>query len=513
MNHQWIIITIALSSFILFAMGLAAIFQRRLLNGYGFPMLMFCAAIYSIAYAFELTADTIDQAFMCLRIEYIGISFLSTFWLITALQCTNSHRYLKRTLLIPLFTVSFLTFFIMQTTLYTGLHYEKLDLLTVGGLSITQITRGPWYYFFTVYQYSMLIMGTLVLALKYRYAEVRLKEQYLILLLGSLVYGIAHLFYFLGYVPYNLDIGPVTLCVTAATFLIGMNREKLIHIVNKAQRHVFNGLPDAIVIVTPDLHILDFNPLFNSLFCPITNQIVGVSLANLLDSNHDLIDFAQTHESGQFKFMIHHNDQDETHYVATMSGLYNKKGKLHGKVISFRDVTIEEDQLKRLNELAHFDYLTGILNRHAFYEALPIQINSQPINTGLAFISIDIDHFKQINDEFGHIIGDFVLCNFVTTIKSHLPDQSLFARFGGEEFVVTVPCEDMSSAHALASHLQHFIASTPVPCESYLINLTASFGVSFSHDVTLETVDTLLRQSDTALYLAKERGRNRVELA
>lgn len=511
---SFIILIIILSSFTLFAMGLISYFQKRLLNGYGFPLMMLASTVYSLGYAFELMSHSVDQAFFFLRIQYLGIPFLSTLWVITILQCTNSFKYLKLKYTGPMFIVSLATLFVMQTTQLTGLHYAALDQVFIDGLAITQITKGPWYYLFTVYQYSMLLLGIAIMAYKYRHAEKRLKEQYLLLTMGALFYAGGHIFYLSGLVPYNLDIGPILLCLTSATFIYGMNKGKLIHVVNLAQRQVFNNLPDAVVIISPDLYILDYNPLFVRLFSPMSDDLIGVSFKNLMGHVHeDIPECLACETEKQCSLRFDDLQGNRRHFMVTVTNLFRSHNHISAKVVAFRDITSEVDSLEKLNELAHFDQLTGILNRHAFYKALEEQIIAcQTSNSGLAFIMMDIDHFKRFNDEHGHIAGDAVLKAFVEILRPLLSSKCLFSRFGGEEFIITLPCDNMSSAHAFASSLKDALNHHTIPWENKAFHITASFGVSFTPQVDRIQVDQNLRISDEALYLAKARGRNRVEI-
>ncbi len=128
----------------------------------------------------------------------------------------------------------------------------------------------------------------------------------------------------------------------------------------------------------------------------------------------------------------------------------------------------------------------------------------------LALLLLDLDHFKQINDQRGHAVGDQVLANVGAVLRSVLRVQDFAGRNGGEEFAVLLPDTEMSAATEIAERIRAAIAEISLPGTD--VSVTASIGVgSFPHHGS--TLERLERLADAALYLAKRQGRNRVELA
>ena len=169
--------------------------------------------------------------------------------------------------------------------------------------------------------------------------------------------------------------------------------------------------------------------------------------------------------------------------------------------------------MKRLNELltlqATTDPLTGISNRLKFGETLKAEISrSRRYTLPLSLIMFDIDHFKGINDTYGHLTGDKVLVGIVELVSKNVRVNDLFARWGGEEFMIMVTNSALDHARILAEKLRLMIEQHHSP-EG--IRVTCSFGVAqLLHD---ESEDRFIQRVDDALYLAKARGRNRLETA
>jgi diguanylate cyclase (GGDEF)-like protein len=171
-----------------------------------------------------------------------------------------------------------------------------------------------------------------------------------------------------------------------------------------------------------------------------------------------------------------------------------------------------EDAVERLNTLAYQDYLTGAFSRRFIFDQLENQVQlKERHNSSAAIIIFDLDHFKSINDKYGHTSGDAALKATVAVAKSTLRITDQVARFGGEEFMVLLPLTDALSAQRLAERLRQALEAMPIDADGQAIHLTASFGIAeLGHR---ETVALWVQRADSALYRAKHGGRNRVEAA
>lgn len=165
-----------------------------------------------------------------------------------------------------------------------------------------------------------------------------------------------------------------------------------------------------------------------------------------------------------------------------------------------------------LHQLARTDPLTGTLNRLALDEesARLFSATSRP-NT-LAALIIDVDHFKRINDEFGHATGDRVLAALAAAIRWRLQPPAVLGRMGGEEFLALLPGTGLAEAMALAERLRAAVAAMPPVSDADVPGVTISVGIAAYRPEDTE-VQTLVRRADRALYDAKRAGRNRVVAA
>lgn len=165
---------------------------------------------------------------------------------------------------------------------------------------------------------------------------------------------------------------------------------------------------------------------------------------------------------------------------------------------------------QQLWKLSHTDELTGHFNRRHIMSRLDEEVSrGTRYGSRLSLVLADIDHFKHINDTFGHLAGDRALQAIADLFRSKLRESDLIGRFGGEEFLMILPHTDLPGAEAFCHRLRDHIENHPVRLGDALVHITSSFGLA-SLSPELDTVQKLLRIADRNLYRAKSQGRNRV---
>ncbi len=167
-----------------------------------------------------------------------------------------------------------------------------------------------------------------------------------------------------------------------------------------------------------------------------------------------------------------------------------------------------------MREAATRDFLTGLLNRAEIFNLLERELErSRREHKPLSVILADIDHFKKVNDTEGHLFGDEALREIARRLQSKLRPYDGVGRYGGEEFLLVLPSCDYEGAIQRANELRETIAATRVISGDVQKVITMSMGVAVSECLGVGEVESLLKRADTALYAAKNKGRNRVEYA
>jgi len=192
--------------------------------------------------------------------------------------------------------------------------------------------------------------------------------------------------------------------------------------------------------------------------------------------------------------------------------LLDDDGNFAGVEGIWRDITERKNLERELERLATHDDLTGISNRRCILDQLDFALKRfHRIGKPLSVLILDLDHFKQVNDDYGHVAGDIVLKRFVELVHENRREIDLLGRLGGEEFLLILEDANRETAHFIAERIRHSIAhaSFRISNEAQL-HLTVSIGLAQATPHDQHVVDLLVR-ADKALYRAKENGRNQVQ--
>ena len=187
-----------------------------------------------------------------------------------------------------------------------------------------------------------------------------------------------------------------------------------------------------------------------------------------------------------------------------------RKELIHISSDFINDLLKQKKQIEELNHRAIQDSMTGLMNFHFFNETLEKEINrSMQYRLPLSLIMSDVDHFKRINDTWGHLAGDHILQSIAQCLQKSISEPNTLSRYGGEEFAIILPETDLTQATKIAEALRAEVQELQSEFEGVRIPVTMSFGIAdlfFKQD---NTKNTLIKKADHALYTAKKSGRNR----
>jgi diguanylate cyclase (GGDEF)-like protein len=204
-------------------------------------------------------------------------------------------------------------------------------------------------------------------------------------------------------------------------------------------------------------------------------------------------------------------DQGASDYVTKPfdAGELLARVKVQLKIKSLQDKLKQSNQL--LLELSHTDPLTGLNNRRSMMEALDREFErSTRKQSPLSLLMLDVDHFKKINDNFGHQLGDMALQSLASLLTGFLRQYDLAARFGGEEFSLILPETTEDAAYQVGERIRQGVENLQIEGLPDDFRMTASLGVATAPHSAIAKSDNLIREADDALYNAKRNGRNRV---
>ncbi|MCW8327712.1 EAL domain-containing protein [Photobacterium sp. SDRW27] len=271
------------------------------------------------------------------------------------------------------------------------------------------------------------------------------------------------------------------------------------------------------IIITNNRGIIEYvNQSFENLTGVKSKDIIGAQSSTLLKRTLDDEKEArkvqeQLKDGRTVNRVIARRQQDNSvlYEEKTISPIRNSRGKISHYISTGKDITERVLFESKLHKLAHYDLLTELPNRTLLQQFLETAIQqAKRTSTSIALLTIDLDHFKQVNDSLGHDIGDKVLLAVAKRINGALREDDTLARLGGDEFAIIIkdsvePANIITMANRILRHI-----SKPLCIDSRELFIAGSIGISISPDDTDE-VESLLKQADIALYRAKEEGRNK----
>ncbi len=467
---------------------------------------------WTVCYTFELSALTLPLTLLWANLQFIGIGAAPIFWLMTSLKLTGHQRYPAHALLIiailPLITV------ILAFT-NSSHHLFRVDpiLIESGRTLLLEANYGIWHkWIFMPYQYLLYGASILVLLYAYEHAKRPYKRQYLALVAAALIPLIGSVLYIIAVPPFeNLNPTPFLFVISSLVFGKAIFSYRILDITPIARDTVVENLKDAVLVFDSSHRLIDYNPAAVALFPTLRPESIGIASSELF-TDEDTLSRQISSDLGENEIDLtiqQESSGEQKHYRSSLSILTCVKGDRIGKIITISDITAQVNLLRKMEWLATTDELTELNNRRSFFQRATMEMErARRYDRPISFILLDLDHFKRINDSYGHAAGDLVLTETARRIRRSIRDTDIAGRYGGEEFAVCLPETRQHTAENLAERLRAIIADSPIEYGDKELSITASFGIIGRDKIDEETVENLFAKADKALYMAKEKGRN-----
>ncbi len=399
---------------------------------------------------------------------------------------------------------------IVALTVITNRYHEwayTYEFLTFGG--IFRAVAVPKF-LHVIFLCTMVLIGLIHILVVYRKIEVHGNLKSYIYLVTFLVCNIVYvicLFYFDPLqIKYNL-IYTVVLCQSIVFYLVASKFE-LNLVISKVKTEYIENIDAPILIVVNDGRILKYNKSAGKIF----KSLEGKEKSNVYDLKEIVVSERGKFNLFETKILQVVNDKAEEKFYklyinqVTVS-LLNKYN-----LIILEDITALRNIEQDLTKLTTIDQLTGLYNRQHF-KTLAEQLLRLYLGTNkpLCVFMLDLDHFKSVNDTYGHLVGDEFLIAVSKVIQAKLFDYGYVARYGGEEFCGIVEADSNEKINELLDDLRFAISTTKVNVSKFeKKSVTVSIGYYISKNLD-EDLDSMFRLADIALYSAKRNGRNKVE--
>lgn len=317
-----------------------------------------------------------------------------------------------------------------------------------------------------------------------------------------------------GYIVITLLVAA---CLTQA-FLVSRYRATRSHFIRE-MKDLYDNAPIGYLTLDKEGHVKRVNRALVDLVGYKKREMVGnMRLTDLL-ADPDAIDLEKL-ESGdqqlncikQRRLSLKDKEGNIIPSICSFTPRFNGSGALVLSRCSVQDFSEQAELEDALKEQARTDPLTGVYNRRYFWELATQELSRKGAESSpVSVLLLDIDHFKSINDTYGHTDGDTALVSLTHSCAEKLRKSDILARFGGEEFVVLLPGANLDEALQKAEEIRSHIASISVRLSNdAVLQMTVSIGVATMVERDIDELDDLLNLADTRLYQAKDAGRNRV---
>ena len=482
--------------------------RRRISSPVIMPLslIMFGSAEWAVTRSMSYLVDDrgLAIAFQYARFPGVALVTAAAFWYFLVLAGRGAAVGRRTALLLAIEPVALLVAVVTDPIH----HLVYLDAAPLGS-GVRGAVLGPLFWANTVYSYALLVVGMVIVSRTMVRAVAGHRAGIFVAVLGGSVPFVGSVASLAWPMPGGtLDLAPMFFLVTAAIWLWVERYGRPTRLVPIAARQVLSALGDAVMVLDPLGRVLDLNPAAVQALA----RTGSVSPGTLIGSRWDEVVVAEL-------VAAYDGSPEQTIRVAggswfdvRVTPMCDEHGRPLGSVVVVRDVTEVERLRADLAELAVRDGLTGLHNRRHFEVALAAAVESSAVSGApLSAVMMDIDHFKRVNDTYGHAAGDEVLVKVAHQLALGLRAGDVVARYGGEEFVLLLPGATADVAARRAQEMRDRCAQVAVRSAHVTVGITISAGVA--QLPVGGTSESFLQTADRALYEAKAAGRDVVVVA
>lgn len=486
------------------------------------PLMILSLAMvwWALTYALHWLSPRQPQPFFWLDATYLGVVTAPTALFALTLYTTDRDNWLKPRRIVLLTIEPLLTLFLLWTDPWHGWFFGGQRLPETN----TIYQGGFWFYVNIFYSYGLILISLILLIIRFLQLPGLIRSQIGVILLGAILPVLVNLVSLLGVHPLpDLDLTPIVFVLSSLIFSYGLFRHRLLLIVPVARSVLIESMRDGVLVLDQQNRVVDYNPAARALLGISERIPYGLPISKLPAEQVNV----ETTRDGKLLIPAVNGGQRIVDWRTV--NLKDHKERQVGRLIVMRDITEMEqantalrelnerlqNQLaenkalqEKLREQALHDPLTGLHNRRYLEETLPRELaRATRRSCTIAFIMLDIDHFKQFNDTYGHEAGDMLLQEMGEMLEKNTRAGDIVCRLGGEEFLVVLSDITKEIAAQRAEQLRQAFEEICLTYHVLRLDAKISLGVALfpQHGTTKEE---LIRAADRALYAAKGRGGN-----
>ena len=467
-----------------------------------------CFFVYLSGYFLEYISTSWEEMLFWNHFQYLTIPFIPTLWLLIILEYTD--RWIQtinnKLLVILILIIPVITVILNFTNSYHGLYYSSTTIIKSFGHNVLKINKGPWYYIQTAYIFLCLLISLFLVYQKFTFDKSR-KKLLSIMFISLILPLLGILLNIIDIFKNAFDYGVLFISISIMLNIIAILKYDFLEITSTAKDRLFEISSDGLMVLDNDNNILDLNLSAMKLFNISQKKLLPYNIDKFLSNEPDLNKILKNADKVVWVKSLGKKDY---HFEITTVEIKNKFTNKIGYLKTIRNITEEEELKTKLELLATTDTLTKINNRFKFMELAEREFQlSKRYKRTFAVLMVDIDHFKKINDNYGHAVGDIVLKNLGVLMKNHFRTTDILGRIGGEEFAIILVNTSLDDATKKAESFRQLVENTIVSVEELNVKFTVSIGLS-QYNNGYQAFDEILKVADEALYYSKANGRNRI---
>lgn len=468
-------------------------------------VLMFALSWWDISYSLFWAKAPAPYPNFWLYVTYAGVVTVPAALVVFAMQVSEMDEWLRPLFIIGLCIEPILVLVLLFTDPWHGLYFAGKETQGIGML----LNGGPVHWANIVYSYLLILIGMVILIRRFIQSTGIYRKQLAVILIGAGIPWLNSIVFVLGLNPLpNVDNTPFSFTIAGFAFTYALLRFRLLDILPIARHALVESMSDGVIVLDVHNRLVDFNAAAERDIGLSRRPVIGESVERTFSAWPNIAKrFLMVND---IRVELPIGDPPRRVLDLKISPLYDHRKRLLGRLVVWRDITPLKKAQADLQEQAIRDHLTGLYNRRYLGETLERELaRAKRGNHPVSLIMIDIDHFKNINDTFGHNMGDSILKSFAKQLLEQTRIEDIIYRYGGEEFLVLLPNVTSQNARDIAERWRTSFQEAHAFHEGEKIDVTLSCGIA-EFPLSGKSSEELIAAADKSLYQAKAMGRNRV---
>jgi diguanylate cyclase (GGDEF)-like protein/PAS domain S-box-containing protein len=526
LNTNMVYAALLVTSAVVAAFISGVILRRRSAPGAAFLFLFLIGVqIWSLTYAMHWLSTRAEDRLFWLDATYLGVVIAPTAMLIFILRFTRPSNYFRGWKLSWLALEPFLTLLILWSDPWHGWFYGGGPRFPEQNLIFD---GGPWFWLHVFYTYGLIAAGIGLLVSASAQRSPLNSHPARLVLAGVLFPVASNVIVFAGLNPFpGLDLTPIAFTFTGVLLGFSLFYQRLLDLTTLGRDVLIEKMNEGILLLDQRQRIVDFNPALQRLLALPKDNLLGETIDEVLGMRVQakILSALLIEKDASAEIEVHADTRRAVQVQA--SPVHDLASGFTGWLIICFDITKQREAERELEarlrqiealqanlrEQAIRDPLTGLFNRRYLQETLPRELaRAEREGRPLSVSMLDLDHFKQLNDTYGHLAGDAMLQQLAKVLTQLTRSSDILVRYGGEEFIVVLPDSTPQIACQRAEEWRAAFEQVTANAAQPLQRITLSVGIaSYPRDGT--SAEELIHQADMALYRAKSGGRNQVATA